>query len=132
PATVTKSPAPSPILMSRSLPFWAAIGSVLVCERNSRRLGHGTEAHNRAVGAAVRFAPHVGERGTQIDEPVPGKRKRRVIERLHQRARDEVRLAMPALARPHMQRELVLLARLFARGVIDDPRLSKRDIGEGR
>ena len=60
---------------------------------------------------------------------VVGERERRVVERLQQRAGDQVRLAMAALARPGVQRQLVLLARFAASGEIVDARLAERDVG---
>ncbi len=61
--------------------------------RRSHRLGDGAEAHQRVIGAAVGLAPHVGEREAQIDERVVGERQRRVVERLQERAGDQMRLA---------------------------------------
>src|SRR6476646_11284321 len=43
-----------------------------------------------------------------------------------------MRLAMAALPRPHMQRELVLLARRVAGGKIGNTRLPEGDIGKRR
>ena len=66
------------------------------------------------IGAAVGLAPHVGEREAQVDQAMVGERQRRVVERLQQRAGDQMRLAVAALARPGVQRELMLLAGLGA------------------
>ena len=63
-------------------------------------------------------------------ERVAGEREWCIIERLHQRAGDQMRLAVPALARPCMQRELMLLRRLVSGGKIGDTRLAERDIGK--
>src|SRR6185437_8215947 len=90
PATVVKPPAPSEILTSRSLPFWAVILRVL-CE-NSYRLSHRAEAHQRVIGAPIGLAPDIGGRETEIDEVVIGQRQRCVIKHLEQRAGDRMRL----------------------------------------
>ena len=82
--------------------------------RFSCGFGHGAEAHQRVIGAAVGLAAHVGDREAQIDQAVVGERQRRVVERLQQRAGDQMRLAVAALARPGVQRDLVLLAGLGA------------------
>ena len=61
-----------------------------------------------------------------------GERERSVVERLQQRTGDEMRLLVAALARPGMQRELVLLAALGAGGEIAHARFAERHIGKGR
>src|SRR5690242_5542275 len=130
PATVVKPPAPSEILTSRSLPFWAVM--LRVPYKISRRLGYRAEAHQRVIGAPVGLAPDIGRRETEIDEVMIGQRQRRIVERLEQRAGDDVRLVVPALARPGMQRHLVLLARLAAGGEIGNARFAERHIRKGR
>ena len=47
------------------------------------------------IGAAVGLAPHVGDREAEIDQVMVGERQRRVVERLQQRAGDQMRLAWP-------------------------------------
>jgi hypothetical protein len=61
------------------------------------RLGHRAKAHQRVVGAPVGLAAHVGDRETQVDQAVIGKRERRIVQRLQQRTGDHVGLAMAAL-----------------------------------
>ena len=96
------------------------------------RFGDGAKPHQRVIGAPVGFAPDVGEGKAQIDQPMPVGRERRVVERLQQRAGDEMRLLVAALPRPGMQRELMLLGRAVVGGDIDDARLAERDIGKRR
>ena len=48
------------------------------------------------VGAAVGLAPDIGSGKTEINQPMAGKRERRIVERLQQSAGDHVRLAVPA------------------------------------
>ena len=67
------------------------------------------------IGAPVGVAADVGEREAQVDQRVVVERERRVVERLQQRAGNQVRLAVAALARPGVQRELMLLAGLGRR-----------------
>src|SRR5215213_6164171 len=87
--------------------------------------GNSAEANERVVGAPVALAPHIGEREAEIDETVVGQREGGVIERLQQRASDEMRLLVAALTRPGMQRELMLLARLGAGREIVHARLAE-------
>src|SRR5579883_2040583 len=94
------------------------------------RLGDGAEAHQRMVGAAVRLAPDVGDGKAQIDEVVVGERKRCFVERLQQRAGDEMRLSVSALARPGMQRELVLRPDLAAGREVRNARFAERHVRE--
>ena len=54
-----------------------------------------------------------------------GKRERRVVERGQQRAGDQMRLALAALARPGVQHQLVLLARLGAGRIVGDARFAR-------
>jgi hypothetical protein len=61
----------------------------------SRGLGDGAETHQRVVRAPVRLAPHIGDRKAQIDQAVAGERERRVIERLQQRACDQIASRWP-------------------------------------
>src|SRR6201991_3730969 len=126
PATVTK-PAPPSILSRRSLPFCAPMGCSLSC-----RFGDGAKPHQRVIGAPVGFAPDVGDGEAEIHQPVPGRRERRVVERLQQRADDDMGLLMAALPRPRMQRQLMFLGRTVVGGRIDDARLAERDIGKRR
>ena len=72
--------------------------------------GHRAKPHQRVIGAPVGLAANIGEREAQIHELMPVGRKRRVVERLQQRARDQMRFLVPALPRPGMQRELMLFA----------------------
>ena len=44
--------------------------------------GDGAETHQRVIGAAVRLAPHIGDREAEIDQMVVGEREGCVVERL--------------------------------------------------
>ena len=93
------------------MPFWAVMDVVLLLSG----FGDGAEPHQRVIGAPVRLAPHVGDREAEIDQMVVGERERRIVERLQQRAGDDMRLAVAALPRPRMQRQLMFLAALGRR-----------------
>ncbi len=67
------------------------------------------------IRAAVRLAPHVGENELQVREVMPVERERRIDESAEHGTGDLVRLLVAALARPDVQRERVLLARLGRR-----------------
>src|SRR4051812_31732610 len=84
------------------------------------RLSYRAEAHQRVIGAPVGLAPDVGDGKAQVDEVMPGRRERRIVERLQQRARDHVRFLVAALARPRMQGEAMLLPGIAAGGEILD------------
>src|SRR3954453_21985576 len=86
PAPRTK-PAPPAILSRRSLPFCAPMSGSLTCG-----FGDGAKPHQRVIGAPVGFAPDVGDGKPQVDQPVTAGRKRRVVQRLQQRAGDDMRL----------------------------------------
>ena len=62
----------------------------------------------------------------------PSGAERRIVERLQQRAGDDMGLLVAALPRPRMQRQLMLLGRAAVGGSIDDARLAERDIGKRR
>src|SRR4029078_43130 len=79
------------------------------------RFRHRAEPHQRAISASIRFAPHAGGGKTKMDQTVASQRERRIVERLQKRAGDHMRLALPALARPGMQRQLMLEHPLAAR-----------------
>ena len=96
------------------------------------RFSHGAEAHQRVIGAPVGLAADVGDGKAQVDEVVPVGRERRVVERLQQRTRDQVRLLVPALARPGVQREAMLLRPVAAGGEILHARLAERHVGKRR
>ena len=69
--------------------------------RTSRPLcwfGDGAEAHQRVIGAAVGLAPHIGDRETKIDELMTGKGQWRIVQGLQQRAGDDMRFLVAALA----------------------------------
>ena len=95
-----------------------------------RRIGHGAEAHERVVGAPVVFAADVGDGEAQVDEVVAGRRERGIVERLQHGAGDEVRLAMPALARPRVQDQPMLLGAAFVARNVFDVRLAERHVGK--
>src|SRR4051794_5851907 len=58
------------------------------------------------------------------------RRQRRVVERGQQRAGDDMRLLLPALPRPRMQGQLMLLGRSVVSGGVADARLAQGDIGK--
>jgi hypothetical protein len=76
------------------------------------------------IGAAVGFAADVGDHEAQIRKMVSGGSERRVDQRLQHRAGNQMRLAVPALPRPDMQRQRMFVA-FFSRGrAVGDQRSS--------
>src|SRR5437762_10472177 len=124
---IRRSGAQAPCLAGRGARLLAAETrgkSALLAARRLTWFGDGAKPHQRVIGAPVCLAPHVDQCETQVDQPVARKRERRVVERLQERAGDEMRLLMAALARPGVQRELMLLAALGAGRPVGDARLA--------
>jgi hypothetical protein len=59
------------------------------------------------IGASIRFTAYVSNRETEIDEVMTSEREWSAVESLHKRPRNHMRLAMAALARPRMERQLM-------------------------
>ena len=78
------------------------------------RFRHRAEPDQRPISASVRFASYIHRGKPEIDQAVAGQRERRIVEGLQKRAGEHMRLAVPALARPGMQRQLMLEPRLIA------------------
>src|SRR5690606_33853720 len=70
------------------------------------RFGNGAKANDRVIGAAIVLTTDIGKREAQIDEAVRIEHKRRVVKNIEDGAGNQMRLAMSALTRPRMQRQL--------------------------
>lgn len=57
--------------------------------------------HQRGIGAPVGLVPHVGDGKREIDKAMAGERERYVVERLQQRADNDMRLAVVPPWRDH-------------------------------
>ena len=106
---------------------WDALDSRPLCQHGNR-----AEANQRVLGAPIGFAADVGDGETQVDEVVTARRERGVVERLQHGAGDEVRLAVPALTRPGVQDQPMLLGPTSVAGHILDVRFAERHVGKRR
>ncbi len=92
----------------------------------------GAESHLCVIGAAVGFAPDVGDGESEIDQPVSGERQWRIVESLQHRAGDGVSFALATLTGTRMKRDLVLLCRPLVHRRVGDARLADRNVRQQR